>query len=535
MGIRIILSVFLIFPYLAHANVVGVDAQNFNPTTNGLDFVTVHSSKTLSPGVINFGLFFNYALNTLPNYEDTTTGSIQEPNDSLTSMDINMGIGIMNNWDVGISLPQVVYQDVDENNTVFRGQFEQTGINEIRLNTKYRVWDGVSQGLAVIGSINWFLIEDYPFTGVNPGPTYNIEVAFDKSINKFAVGINGGYRIRSPGDPIPGIPVDPYGNSIIGSAALSYYFEEWDFKIIGEVFGSYPVEDSLFTSDRDIATAEALIGGKWDVSYNVAAHFGMGTEIIHGTSSPDFRVYAGVNWAIGPLFKSEEPPPASDYYIEEETEETYEEKSFTYIDDPGAFDNAPQAEETFLAKNVLFEFNGYAVKEDFHQDLEKLADYLMKGGGFSELVIIGHTDSVGSDAYNLTLSNRRAHAVKDVIAKYLPAEDRGKIRAEGEGERSPIASNSNYQGRALNRRVEFFIKRDPTAAPESMANPATFPVAAPKEAPKAAPSAPAKPAAPQSYSPPPSTSAPAPKPAGKPANNNSGAVKSWPKPGQKKN
>ena len=41
------------------ANVTGSDAQNFNPTTNGLDFVTVQSSSTLEPGVFNFGVFLN--------------------------------------------------------------------------------------------------------------------------------------------------------------------------------------------------------------------------------------------------------------------------------------------------------------------------------------------------------------------------------------------------------------------------------------------------------------------------------------------
>ena len=50
----------------AQANVVGIDAQNFNPTSNGIDFVTVQSSETLEPGIVNLGLFFNYAINTLP-------------------------------------------------------------------------------------------------------------------------------------------------------------------------------------------------------------------------------------------------------------------------------------------------------------------------------------------------------------------------------------------------------------------------------------------------------------------------------------
>lgn len=456
---RILIFLANLVPALAMANVVGVDAQNFNPTTNGLDFVTVHSSKTLSPGVMNFGLFFNYAVNTLPNYEDVAL-TRYEPRDSLTSMDINMGFGIMNNWDIGISLPQVLSQTVDEDSTLFRGQYEQTGINEIRLNSKYRIWDGVSQGLAVIGSVNFFLIEDFPFTGTNPGPTYNLELAYDKTFNKITWGANIGYRFRNPGDPIPGIPVTPFPDQMIASVAGSYYFTDWDFKLIAEIFGSFPTEKTQFTSDRDISSAEFLVGGKWDFLYNMAGHFGVGTQILHGTASPDFRVYAGVNWALGPLFASNEPPPASDYYMEEETEEIYEEKSFTYIDHPEAFKaEAPKSEETFLAKNILFEFNGTSVNPDFHEDLKRLTEYLLKGNGFQELVIIGHTDSVGSDSYNLNLSINRATAVKNVILGYLPPEHQGKLRAEGEGEKSPIASNSNYQGRALNRRVEFFIKR----------------------------------------------------------------------------
>jgi len=454
-----VFSYVILISSLAAANVIGVDAQNFNPTTNGLDFVTVQSSKTLSPGVINFGLFFNYAINTLPNYEDTTTQKRFEPKDSLTSMDLNMGLGLMNNWDIGISLPQVLSQSVDDSSTVFHGQYEQTGLNEVRVNSKYRLWDGGNQGLAVIGTVNFFTIQDYPYTGTNPGPTYNLEGAYDITVNHVTWGLNLGYRFRNPGDPVPGIPVTPIGDEVIASAAVSYYFENADFKLIGEIFGSMPTETNANSSDRELSTAEVLVGGKYDMTTNLAAHFGVGTEVIHGTGSPDWRFYAGINWAVGPLFASNEAPPPSDYYTEEDTEETYEEKSFTYIDDPKAFDKAPQPEETFLAKNILFEFNGSAVKGEFQGDLKRLADYLLKGEGFKELVIIGHTDSVGSDEYNMKLSIRRANAVMDVVKGFLPPEHHSKIRAEGEGERSPIASNANYQGRALNRRVEFFIKR----------------------------------------------------------------------------
>ncbi len=413
---------------------------------------------------MNFGLFFNYAVNTLPNYEDANTQSRFEPKDSLLSMDLNMGFGIMNNWDVGISLPQVLSQTVDEDSSTFRGQFEQNGINEIRLNSKYRIWDGLSQGLAVVGTVNFFMIEDFPFTGTDPGPTYNLEVAYDNTINQFTWGVNLGYRIRNPGEPVLNIPVEPFGNQYLASVAGSYYFTDWDFKVIGEIYGALPAEDAAFTSDRDQSVAELLIGAKWDMMYDIAGHFGMGTELIHGTASPDWRVYAGINWSLGPLFSSNEAPPASDYILdelEEETDAAPAEPEITYIDEADAFSaQAPTTNERFMAKNVLFEFNGTTVRKDFYPYLQKMADYLLKGSGFKQLVIIGHTDSVGSDSYNLNLSHRRAQSVSEVIKSYLPPEHREKIRAEGEGERSPIATNRNYQGRALNRRVEFFVKRE---------------------------------------------------------------------------
>ena len=79
---------------IASANVVGSDTQNFNPTTDGLDFVTVQSSETLEPGIFNLGLFINYAVNSLPNYEDVTTQTRTNFHDTLWSSDFNLGVGV---------------------------------------------------------------------------------------------------------------------------------------------------------------------------------------------------------------------------------------------------------------------------------------------------------------------------------------------------------------------------------------------------------------------------------------------------------
>ncbi len=426
----------------AYANVVGVDAQNFNPTTNGLDFVTVQSSETLEPGIINLGLFFNYAINTLPNYVNTTTQSRTEPADELFSMDLSIGLGLTKDWDIGFAVPQVLAQSVDDNNTVFRGRFGNTGVTEYRFNTKYRFFGDSKGGLATILSMNWHVIENYPFTGTDPGPTFNIELAYDFTVGGFNIGTNIGYRFRNPGEPIAGIPVEPYPDQFIFSLAGSYLLESINTKVIAELFSALPTETVQFTSDRELSSAEALLGLKWDVSNSMALHIGGGTELYQGAASPDWRMYTGINWAIGPLFGKQ-------YEAEPEV---------AFIEDLD-FNANPDGSETFIAKDVLFEFDSDRVTPDFRATLQKLANYLMRGNGFQTLVITGHTDSIGSTLYNDQLSQKRARSVKQELHNFLPPSEHGKVRALGRGEREPIADNGNYQGRALNRRVEFNVVR----------------------------------------------------------------------------
>jgi outer membrane protein OmpA-like peptidoglycan-associated protein len=224
---------------------------------------------------------------------------------------------------------------------------------------------------------------------------------------------------------------------------------EWDTKIIGELFGSVPTEEHEFTSDRDDSSLEALVGIKTDVSPNVAFHAGGGTEVIHGTSSPDWRIYTGINWVIGPIFSR-----PKDVFVKVEDQPL---KSLEDLDPADPFEGAPQMSEAFIARDVLFEFNSDQLHPDAHEALAKLVAYLQKPPGFDSLAIEGHTDSVGSALYNLDLSQRRSDRVRMTLIKLgLPAE---KIRAMGFGESRPIANNGNYQGRAMNRRVEFKVKR----------------------------------------------------------------------------
>lgn len=101
---------------------------------------------------------------------------------------------------------------------------------------------------------------------------------------------------------------------------------------------------------------------------------------------------------------------------------------------------------------VLFDTNKSVIKKNSFQDVDNLVG-VMKQYPELNVTIEGHTDSVGSDAYNKKLSRRRADAVK----KYMVDKggiDANRLTAVGYGEEKPIADNATKAGRAQNRRVE---------------------------------------------------------------------------------
>lgn len=455
--------ILLILVQSAQANVVGVDTQNFNPTNDGLDFVTVHSTKTLTPGLLNFGFFLNYAVNSLPNYENSTTQSRTNFRDALLSSDTNFGLGVTQNWEIGMSFPSLLAQSVKTDLDTYSGRFTSTGVTEFRLMTKLRLLGGNRGGVAGVFTVNFPEIQNDPFIGTGAGPTYNFELAFDHALGRnYAFAFNAGYRWRHPGTPVTDVPVTPLGNEYIASTALSYLFTSLDTKLIAEIFGSVPQHKQQYISDRSSSTAEGLVGIKTDVTPSLAFHFGGGSEILHGTASPDWRVYTGINWVIGPIFARPKPtmakfvrrppPPPRSAVAPPPPAPPIE-----ITNDIDVFAGTPQPKEEFVAHDVLFGFDQDAIKPEFAELLQRLAKYLLQPPVVKALSIEGHTDSIGLPEYNKELSAKRAVNVKAELVKLgVPAE---RIRTIGYGALRPVANNGNYQGRALNRRVEFKVDR----------------------------------------------------------------------------
>ena len=106
--------------------------------------------------------------------------------------------------------------------------------------------------------------------------------------------------------------------------------------------------------------------------------------------------------------------------------------------------------------NDEFDFDSAALKPAMKSALDDVASKVQASAGDESLMVIGHTDSTGSDAYNQGLSERRASAVAGYLATkgISPA----KMTTKGMGESQPVADNGTKAGRSKNRRVEITTK-----------------------------------------------------------------------------
>lgn len=103
---------------------------------------------------------------------------------------------------------------------------------------------------------------------------------------------------------------------------------------------------------------------------------------------------------------------------------------------------------------LLFGFDSSEIQSEARENLTQLASSLNEYPD-SDIVIVGHTDSTGSEEYNLGLSNRRSEAAKTyLVSRGIPSS---RIQAQGRGELEPIADNNLEEGRDQNRRVEVAI------------------------------------------------------------------------------
>lgn len=107
-----------------------------------------------------------------------------------------------------------------------------------------------------------------------------------------------------------------------------------------------------------------------------------------------------------------------------------------------------------MPSGITFEFNRSDVNAKFYPVLDKVAATLVEYNQ-TTINVVGHTDNIGSDSYNMELSRKRA----DSVARYLQSRgvDWNRLVVSGAGKSQPVASNDTEAGRAENRRVEITL------------------------------------------------------------------------------
>ena len=115
---------------------------------------------------------------------------------------------------------------------------------------------------------------------------------------------------------------------------------------------------------------------------------------------------------------------------------------------------APSVEKISYQADAFFDFDKAVLKPEAKAKLDDLASKA-KAIKLEVVIAVGHTDAIGTDAYNQKLSEKRANAVKDyLVSKGVEAS---RVYTEGKGETKPVADNKTSAGRTKNRRVEIEV------------------------------------------------------------------------------
>lgn len=246
--------------------------------------------------------------------------------------------------------------------------------------------------------------------------------------------------------------------------------------------GGQSIDYNSRDESKTMAALDYGAGVKFYLAKCLALRFDVRHELAFGSIEHNFEYTAGLSFFFGGPKKVEEPmveqrkaePAAAPQVIVDSDKDGVPDSldkcpdtpKGTKVDKDGCPETkeikaAPKA-ETEVERQILekkrvtllvqFDFDKAIVKPEYSDDIKKVADVMKKHPNLN-ILIEGHTCTVGGKEYNLNLSQRRAEAVKDfLVKKFGIASER--IASKGFGFSQPIADNKTKEGRAKNRRIE---------------------------------------------------------------------------------
>jgi len=413
--ITLALAILTVFLGGTAQAVHNADVITINPPTDGGKYINVYQSNTLPQWGFNAGGYIDYGFEPLE-YADVAGNRRRGIVDDLLMANIMGAIGWTDWWSTGVNVPLAIWETfINPNQPIATATSQKLygKLGDVRLEMKFRLLDieRYHMGVSVIPFFYFPTGKEEYFLGNgmwSPGAM----IAFDGDIkNRVFLSLNVGYR--------------NYAETRYDvNNANAVIDDSW--AVLGEVLSEGVIKS--YWQNQLQNPAEFLIGGRWTPQtrakgLNVTLAGGRG--ITTGIGSPDFRVLVGVNYRRADI----EPKPV--------------------------VVAAAVEEKIIITQKIHFEFDRAVIRPVSYPIVDDVA-YLLKRNPQIRLIRVeGHTDWIGSDAYNRRLSGRRANAVRDyLIAKGV---EPNRLVAVGYGETRPVADNNTVRGRARNRRTEFTV------------------------------------------------------------------------------
>jgi OmpA-OmpF porin, OOP family len=301
---------------------------------------------------------------------------------------------------------------------------------------------------------------------------YQIGLGHDFTSN-FAMEVadsNGSFRIRtnygSPHEKLNAISLDAIFKFLPVTSVVRPYVLAGTGGITDDIASHGPNTDSLL-AEAGVGMLVGLGQQTGSTRWQLRSEVKYRREFIKNTAyipNDPGDIIAGIGFQF--MFGAPTPPPppvakAAPAVVEEPPPPPPPPPPPEPCHAPAGFQvdaNCRIIEQTLVVRAVDFEFNSLRLTEPAQETLDEVATALAKQPEM-QVEIQGYTDSIGADAYNLNLSQKRADAVKAyLVSKGLNS---ASLTAKGYGKADPIASNATRDGRAQNRRVAFAVTSAP--------------------------------------------------------------------------
>jgi len=426
-----------IMPATSWGRATSATANTFWPAIDDTRYLAIYGSQTLQQWQFRVGTYFHYAKNPL----EVGLAGVRRFGviDHLLVMDTFGSIGFTDWFQMGLSIPVALYEDF---NNIVTGTTEKTlRMMDMRVEAKFRLLDIDRHNIGIA-------VMPYIFIPTGSGSHFVGNNVFAGGA-KLIVDGNIKNRVQISGN------IGMLGRSkvvILGTEQASQFtyglgvsvraVKNW-LDVIAEVNGATNAT-SFFSRESELPL-EVDAGLRFNLPKpeGLQITVGGGAGLTFGYGTPDFRAILGVSY-LKP--RHVELPPAPPPPQEEAIAKVVKQK-------------------IVITKKIHFEFDKAVIRPISFRILDAVVDIMKQNPDIHKVRVEGHTDSKGSDAYNIKLSQRRTNAVRDYLISHGVEADR--LVGVGYGEARPVADNSTAEGRARNRRVEFTILDQEGVAPDA--------------------------------------------------------------------